>query len=500
MRTTSRISNRIDELQIGGSPISWQRRFSYPLPLHDDIYAIARNHFFEKSSLKSMDHPNLFKRYSLLAVKRSIRGIRRQTILSPILRNHDQDSFNIDWYLSESLAVVLEITPSIKPQPLPKDMSGWNGTRSIHSIPLFMEDKFLHSNHILDLKVPYYLHPEILIRLLRRRIRDAPFLHLLRLISHNRQNTVVSNIPSSSTSGGKNSLFIVLWNFYSHDFEDQLILLGKRFSKLRSIPYTPLVDQPHFFCERGRVIRFSRLLPSRNSPIRNSCIHYARYGNHCILASEGTILSTRKWIHYIMRLWQYNYHFWVQPRGIRLRKSSKHCSYFLGYALGLRSEMVEVKARMIDYSPITRLTFRVFCPIIPASPLTKSLAKEGFCDGSGRPISRSAWTTSTDDDITNRFNHVWRSLSLYYSGSFGVSGLYKIRYILRFSCAKTLACKHKSTIRAIWKRFGSRFILRSFPVKPSLTRSGEYSHRERFWRLDVIKTNPLIDSMQESYE
>ncbi|WJZ89993.1 hypothetical protein VitviT2T_009173 [Vitis vinifera] len=36
--------------------------------------------------------------------------------------------------------------------------------------------------------------------------------------------------------------------------------------------------------------------------------------------------------------------------------------------------------------------------------------------------------------------------------------LYRIKYILRLSCARTLARKHKSTVRAFLKRLGSEFL------------------------------------------
>nr|YP_009825455.1 maturase K [Botrychium lunaria]QIU83270.1 maturase K [Botrychium lunaria] len=332
--------------------------------------------------------------------------------------------------MSEGLAVVLESTFPIKSQILSRGVSGWNGIRSIHSIPLSMENKFLYSNHVLDLGIPYSLHPEILIRLSRRWIRDAPFSHLSRLILHNYRNSIVPDISPSPRSGESNRLFILLRNHHLYEFEDQLVPIRKRFSQLRSIPHVSLADRIHLLHGTGRGVRFSRILPPRTSPIKNLCIHYARYGNHCVVAYEGTNSSASKWIHYIMKLWQYNYHSWFQPRRICLRKYSRHCFYFLGYISGFRSKTFEIGVEMIDDLPITRLILVGFCSRIPTLSLIQSLAREGFCDGSGRPISRSAWTTPTDDDTLNRFDHAWRNLYLYYSGSFDRDGLYRIRYIL----------------------------------------------------------------------
>lgn len=426
--------------------------------------------------------------------------MRRRILLGPILRNRDPDHPHKDRHLYEGMALVLEITLSSNPNLSSRSLSGWNCIRTLHSIPLFMEDKYLYSNLVLYLRIPYFLHPEIFIRLLRRRIRDAPFLHLLRSISHNLQDPTSSNNSPLHSRVEKNILFIILWNYYIYEFEDLLVLIGKRFSQLQSIPYIPLVDRIHSYRRVKRFIRLSCILPSIAFPIRSPCIHFVRYGNIYILASEGSNYSARKWIHYLLGLCQYNHHSWFQLRRIRIIKSYRHFFYFLGYTLGSLSEMVEAKAKMMDNLPTTHITFRVFCPKIPTSLLIEYLAREGFCDGSGFPISRSAWATATDTDITNRFNRLWKNLFIYYSGSSGLDGLYRIRYILRFSCAKTLACKHKSTIRAVWKRFGSRFNLRYSLVKPYLTRSGEYLHNKRFWYLDVSQINPLINPVRDSYK
>nr|YP_005352926.1 maturase K [Mankyua chejuensis]ADZ47958.1 maturase K [Mankyua chejuensis]AJJ48588.1 maturase K [Mankyua chejuensis] len=498
MRITDGVSDRIDELRRERSNFSWHRRFSYFPLFHDDLYATVHSRFSGKSSIKSMDYPNLLERYSLLTIKRLINQIRRRTLPKPVSRKYNQGFLNIDRYLFEGMTAVSEMIFSVKPQFSFENTNEWNDIQSVHSIPLFMEHKFFHLNHTLDLRVPYPLHPEILIRLPRQRIRDVTFLHSLRLILHNHSNTIVPNTSLNAPFREDKRLFIILWNHYLYEFEDQLVSIGKRFSQLRPIPYIPLVDRSHFFHKIKYGIRFSWVLPLRISLIKNPCVHYVRYGNHCVLALEGSKSFARKWMHYLIRLWQYNYHSWFQPQRISFGKSSKCCSYFLGYIPGFRSKAIQVKVRMMDSLLIARLIFEEFCPNIPISFLTRCLAREGFCDSSGYPISRSAWTTSTDDDITNRFNRVWKSFSLYYSGPFNTDGLYRVKYILQFSCAKTLACKHKSTIRTIWKKFGSKLVMRFFLIrKPGLTCSKRHFNKERFWCLDVIQTNPLIDSAQE---
>nr|ANC96827.1 maturase K [Mimosa ceratonia] len=90
-------------------------------------------------------------------------------------------------------------------------------------------------------------------------------------------------------------------------------------------------------------------------------------------------------------------------------------------------------------------------------PLIRSLAKAKFCNVLGHPIS-NVWADSADFDIIERFFQICRDLSHYYNGSSKKKSLYRIKYILRLSCIKTLARKHKSTVRIFLKRLGSELL------------------------------------------
>ncbi len=67
----------------------------------------------------------------------------------------------------------------------------WTSYQSIHFVFPFLEDTFPYSNCILDLKIPCFIHPELLIRIFRRRIRDTSLFHLLRFIRFQKRNDQV---------------------------------------------------------------------------------------------------------------------------------------------------------------------------------------------------------------------------------------------------------------------------------------------------------------------
>lgn len=126
-----------------------------------------------------------------------------------------------------------------------------------------------------------------------------------------------------------------------------------------------------------------------------------------------------------------------------------------------------------------------------------------FCNALGHPISKSTWADSSDFDIIDRFLRICRNLSHYYSGSSRKKSLYRIKYILRLSCLKTLARKHKSTVRTFLKRLGSKLLEEFFTEeeqilslvfpRASYTFTFKKFYRGRIWYLDIFCINDLIN-------
>jgi hypothetical protein len=94
------------------------------------------------------------------------------------------------------------------------------------------------------------------------------------------------------------------------------------------------------------------------------------------------------------------------------------------------------------------------CFITPFTLILLSLEKQNFCNINGYPKTKSGWTTWNDGEIVEHFEKIWTAFFLFYSGCQNRKNLSRIRYILKYSCAKTLACKHKTNLRTISRKFG----------------------------------------------
>ena len=72
--------------------------------------------------------------------------------------------------------------------------------------------------------------------------------------------------------------------------------------------------------------------------------------------------------------------------------------------------------------------------------------------------------------------------------------LYRIKYILRLSCIKTLARKHKSTVRVFLKRLGSELLEEFFTEEEDIfslifsraSSTLQKLYRGRIWYFDIF--------------
>jgi len=62
--------------------------------------------------------------------------------------------------------------------------------------------------------------------------------------------------------------------------------------------------------------------------------------------------------------------------------------------------------------------------------------------------------------------------------------LYRLKYILRLSCARTLARKHKSTVRTFMQRLGSVFLEEFFTEEEQVFSKIHYDNEKYFYISD----------------
>nr|AEZ68595.1 maturase K [Chloraea chica] len=494
-----------------------QQNFLYPLLLPASIYSLAHDHsfnsfiFYEPVEILGSD-----KKSSLVLVKRLITRMYQQKSFIYSVNYSNQNGF---WghknsfssqILSEGFGIILEIpfssrlVSSFEEKKRPK----YQNLRSIHSIFPFLEEKFSHLNSVSDLLIPHPIHLEILVQILKCWIKDVPSLHLLRLIFyeyHNLKNFITSNKFIHVFLKRKKRFFWFLHNSYVYECEYLFLFLRKQSSYLRSTSFGVFLERTHFYGKIEYLLgvyfnSFQRILWFLKDPL----IHYVRYQGKAILASKGTLILMKKWKYHLVNFWQFYFHFWSQPYRIHIKQLPNYSFSFLGYFLSVQKNTLVVRNQMLENSFLINTLTKKLDTIAPVLSLIGSLSKAQFCTISGHPISKPIWTDLSDSDILDRFCRICRNLCRYHSGSSKKQVLYRIKYILRLSCARTLARKHKSTVRTFMRRLGSGFLEEFFMEeeqalsfiflqKRALAFPLHELHRERIWYLDIIRMNDLVD-------
>ena len=96
---------------------------------------------------------------------------------------------------------------------------------------------------------------------------------------------------------------------------------------------------------------------------------------------------------------------------------------------------------------------------IPMDNIIRRLSKKNFCTSDGFPLKKKGWIVYDDDVIIARYNSVLRGIRNYYAPADNLgSSMNRINYIVKYSCAHTLAAKHRTRISKQLRRKDSNSI------------------------------------------
>nr|YP_010270928.1 maturase K [Pteris semipinnata]UJY97873.1 maturase K [Pteris semipinnata] len=455
--------------------------FSYP-----PLFLLEENFYLMNGKQRS-NGLDINGSWSTVAVKRLIHNVRDLNFLkiddSGFVRNQtDELDKNLYFYPLIKM-ICLALSGSFFHQRGAKTKSSLKMSQSIHSIFLFLEDRFSKSNHVLKMYLPQNLHLETPIRLFRRQIKDVLFPHFLRIFYY-RDKIFCWRTLSSCKERGRRNIDTLFRNFHNYNIDLLLLIPWKQGCKARV----------NYSMDRHNIIRKVRYVPTHkfklNVPsidsysyfIQSSCIHYGRYRNKFILSFRGTSYFVRKWFYHFSIIFKHHFHYRTLFNKSRLELLPVSCVSFLGYTSIAQSVSKNVRVETAMGSCISISIEEKFFPKIPILMLIKVLVKQKFCDSNGRPTGKLAWTALKDDEIFNRYLQLWRVFSLYYGASTSRGHLRRLRYILQISCGSTLAGKHRGTTRLLRRRFN--LDIRSL----FLSNESQSSKNRRIWRLTLIRS------------
>nr|QCX29573.1 maturase K [Paulownia taiwaniana] len=494
---------------------SQQHDFLYPLIFQEYIYAFAHDPGFSRSILS--ENPGYDNKSSLLIVKRLITRMYQQNhfIISP--NDSNQNPFwarNKNLYsqiISEGFAFIVEIPFSLRLisclEGKKKKIVKYQNLRSIHSIFPFLEDNLSHFNFVLDILIPHPVHVEILVQTLRYWVKDASSLHLLRFFLneyYNWNSLITPKKASSSFSKRNQRLFLFLYNSHVCEYESIFVFLRNQSSHLRSTFSGILFERIYFYGKIERLVNvFVKVKDFQANLwlVKEPCMHYISIKEIHFGPQRTSFFMNKMEMLPCHFLAHGHFSLWFHPRRIYINQLSNHSLEFLGYLSSVRMNPLVVRSQILENSFLINNAIKKVDTLVPIIPLIASLAKAKFCNVLGHPLSKPVRGDLSDSNIIDRFGGIYRNFFHYHSGFSKKKSLYRIKYILRLFCARTLAWKPKSTVRTFLKRLGLELLEEFFMSEEDvffLTFPKAFSplqgvYRSWIWYLDIISINDLAN-------
>lgn len=505
----------------------WHNSKLYPFFFQEKLYMMV-----SQKNLRHEDTYNNFSktRNSFYKTKRHINAIRLEGYLK-------DSSFSFEKFDKNLLSKerkkslnekIFEFIPKILDFEESKDnyivqnkllKKKWNTYSSVHSGLSSLENKWQSYDSVFEGKVPSVIHPEMLVRILRTQIEDVSLIHLFRQILH-------KNICELDKKNSLNKNFVcsilgkMLLNWYTLEYDKFFVLnISPFLLRKSSLDKSSMNDlssvkkiriwnsnvskKKEASCNKKLSSIYCEELSSYYE--KNSITYkYIRAKNICFLNLQN--LSKKKSVieHRYLKFLQYRIGFICNSNKLKTVLVETP-SFFLGFLLQFKIKNTFIRIHI--YTDHLKCLFTRKCLVIfnPLVWLMRILATYRFCTSFGYPISKSAWSTCSDITIIDRFKRIRNSLLKYYSGSINQKDLSRINHILHYSCAKTLACKHKTNLRKIWKKYGKQLVNhyqgeKTRKVLLSETNLISYSKMNiRWWNSYLKKPDPMSTLLENIY-
>lgn len=192
-------------------------------------------------------------------------------------------------------------------------------------------------------------------------------------------------------------------------------------------------------------------------PIR---IRYVRYADDWLIGLNGKRELAEKLRDEVEEFLASDLKLTLSREKTHIRHSKTEEAFFLGTRIKVGSKHPRVltfsrKEGDGDHVAVTKRTtsgqVSMFAPI---DRIISRLYQKGFCKVNGDPIAKVSLVAEDDIRIIESYNSLLLGYLNYYSFVTNRPNLRRIAYILQFSAAKTLANRHRTSMREIFRKHG----------------------------------------------
>ena len=319
----------------------------------------------------------------------------------------------------------------------------------------------------------------VLIGILAKKIKDSKFLNLIRqfLKAGYVENWKYNKTYSGTPQGGICSP--ILANIYLNELDMKFREMKAKFdrprsknewktpeyreidNKMKKISYW--IDHTTDREERGTLIEQYKALKKRLNTIpchqqTNKKFTFVRYADDWLVGVCGTKAECEALKVEIADFLSNELHLELSEEKTHITHSSKDAR-FLGYNVSVRrcQKIKGFKMKSGKRRKSRTLHLKVALKIPHSEKIERFLFAKKIIiqtpDGRFKPVHRAALLNMSDSEIVEHYNAEARGLLNYYNLAVDYHTLDYFCYLMEYSCLKTLACKHKSSVRKMIRQY-----------------------------------------------
>lgn len=343
-----------------------------------------------------------------------------------------------------------------------KSSHGWVSDRGCHTALNQIKMEFAHDNWFIegdiDQQFPSLNH-QVLINLLKTKIDDQAFIDLIYKylrVGYGESPDKIVKMRIGISQGGV--LSPVLANIYMTPFDkwvkkDLIPKYTKGKRKKANPIYTKMIRS-------GKVTDHS--IPSMYAHDRNFIrLHYVRYADDFIMGLNGPRIYCKQIVDECKIFLFKQLKLTLNIEKTKITHSQLDSAKFLGYRV-YKTKLLKMK---IAHNLKNQLSRRTTNTILdgPIDRIVEKLKERGYTKKDGSPTRNGRFINHTLYDIIKHYKMVERGILQYYklANNYGRVAA-RVHFILKYSCALTIASKMKlTTLRRVFNKYGKNLNIKN---------------------------------------
>lgn len=324
-----------------------------------------------------------------------------------------------------------------------KNSHGWVSGRGCHTALNQIKMEFAHDNWFIegdiDQQFPSLNH-QVLVNLLKTKIDDQAFIDLIYKylrVGYGESSDKIVKMCIGTSQGGV--LSPVLANIYMTPFDKWVERdLIPKYTKGKRRKVNPIYTK---MIRSGKVTDHS--IPSLYAHDRNFIrLHYVRYADDFIMGLNGPKIYCKQIVDECKTFLLEQLKLTLNIEKTKITHSQLDSATFLGYRV-YKTKLSKMK---ISYNLKGQLSRRTTNTILdgPIDRIVKKLYERGYTKKDGSPTKNGRFINHTLYDMIEHYKMVERGILQYYklANNYGRVAA-RVHYILKYSCALTIASKMK---------------------------------------------------------